>query len=258
MPDSSRVRLAYLNSRPRDIDHTVQSISLPPACPTIAMAAQTGSGAIEIAESLCEHFRAHSAAEPPWRVIASEDLIAKVLEDHHLPTGLAKVLPEDAGNPVDDAIYELFGLHPPSWMIVQGSVETIRKLAQAGNLVLVGWGVNVITRNLPNVLHVRLVGSVERRIARIEARLRLTRKEALAYVEQSDRGRARYVKRHFQQQVSDVLLYDLTSNTDHWEDWEVVHLIGDVLLTRCRQSGPPKRVSPETQPAPHIYGSRRL
>src|ERR1019366_5205159 len=128
------------------------------------------------------------------------------------------------------------GLHPPSWVIAQHSIETIVRLVRAGNVILVGWGVNAITRNLPNVFHVRLVGSVERRIARVQAREKLSYKEALAFIERSDRGRQRYVKRHFHQQVSDVLLYDLTVNTDQFDAAHVVRLIGDVVLARRRST----------------------
>ena len=56
------------------------------------------------------------------------------------------------------------GLHPSSWTLVQQTNATILQLAQMGNVILVGRGATVITSKLNNVFHVRLVGSLEKRI----------------------------------------------------------------------------------------------
>jgi cytidylate kinase len=226
--------LAHINSRPR---HSDQGLRVSPAQPerlAVAISPQTGSGAHHVAEELAEYLQAHTpASEPTWRVF-DRDLITKVLEDHHLPARLAKFLPEDAYNTLDDMLDELLGLHPPSWLIVQQSIETILNLVRAGNVILVGWGVNAVTSKLTNVFHVRLVASLERRVARIQAREHLGHKEALAFIERADRGRARYMKRFFHQDIADVLLYGLLVNTDRFSDAEVVRLIGDAVLNRQR------------------------
>jgi hypothetical protein len=109
MPYGLASRLAYRNSYPRDIDPLSQSAGSEMERPAVALSPQTGSGAIQIAEGLVDYFRARvPAAEPPWRVFA-KDLMAKVLEEHRLPTALATILPEDASNPVDDVLYEFLG-----------------------------------------------------------------------------------------------------------------------------------------------------
>jgi ferredoxin len=176
-------QLAYINSRPRSVDQPPESERL-----AVAISPQTGSGALQIAERLAEYLQARAPhAEPPWRVF-DRNLMAKVLEDHHHPTRLVEFLPEDAHNPVDDMLHELLGLHPPSWVIVQQSIETILNLVRAGNVILMGWGVNAVTRKLPNVFHVRLVGSLEHRVARIQTREHLSRQDALLFIRRRDGG----------------------------------------------------------------------
>ncbi len=250
-------RLAYFNSCPRQSDPSVRVAEA--MRPAVAISPQTGSGALQIAEGLAEYFRMHAPAADGgllWRVFA-KDLMAKVLEDHHLPAHMAASLVEDASNPVEDVLYELLGVHPASWVFVPDSIETVLKLVRAGNVILVGWGSNVITRKLPNVFHVRLVGSVECRVARLQARQRLSPKGALALIEQGDRGRERYVRRHFHQQLSDVLLYDLTINTDHFSDAEVVRLIGDAVLTRNHSPQAEARTLNASPTVSSDYGPRR-
>jgi cytidylate kinase len=230
-------QLANFNSRPRLIDQPLRVYQPESERLAVAISRQTGSGALRVAERLAEYLQALAPqAEPPWRVF-DRTLMVKVLEDHQLPTRLAEFLPEDARNMVDDMLQELLGLHPPSWVIVQQSIETILNLVRVGNVILMGWGVNAVTSKLPNVFHVRLVASLEHRIARIQAREGLSPKAALLYIQRSDRGRARYVKRHFHHEVSDVLQYGLTINTDHFSDAEVVRLIGDAVVSRHRSAG---------------------
>jgi cytidylate kinase len=240
-------QLAYMNSRPRHIDQPLRIYQPESERLAVAISPQTGSGALQVAERLAEYLQAHAPqGEPPWRVF-DRNLMAKVLEDHHLPTRLAEFLPEDAHNAVDEMLHELLGLHPPSWVIVQQSIETILSLVRAGNVILMGWGVNAVTRKLANVFHVRLVGSLERRIARIQAREHLSRPEALLLIQRRDRGRARYVRKHFHHEVSDVLLYGLIINTDHFSDAQVVRLIGDAVLERHRSPSSGVQIRPASE-----------
>lgn len=150
---------------------------------------------------------------------------------------MAQFLHEDANNAVDDALDELFGLHPSSWMIAQKSADTILKLAGMGQVILVGWGAHVVTRHLSNVFQVRLVGSVDQRVQRIQQREQLSRKQALAFILRQDRGRERYLKRYFSQQLSEPLLYHLTINTDRFSDEETIGLIASTALSRVDSQG---------------------
>ena len=244
-------RLVYLNSRPRPDDHDLQAHPRGPSRVAVAISAQTGSGALWIAERLAAHLQeTEPDTERPWKVF-HRSLIVKILEDHHLPIRMAKFLPEDAKNVVDDVLDELFGFHPSSWVMVQNSIETICRLVAEGNVIFVGWAVNAITRDLSDVFHVRLVGSIDRRVARIQVRENLSRKEALAFIERSDRGRERYSKRYFERSVSDVLLYDLTINTDQFSDIEVLQLISGAIWTR-RARGSAVSRSARVNPHPGI------
>ncbi len=224
--------LAHLNSQPGWLTQPVYAHGLRPAPLAVAISFETGSGAVSVVQHLARYLESRAPAQgEPWRVF-DKNLISQVLEDHHWPVRLAKFLPEDTHNPVDDLMDELLGLHPPASLVVQQSIETVHRLSREGHVILAGWGVNAITAGLPNVFQVRLVGSLEKRVARIEEREGLSRKEARAFIQRSDRGRARYLRKYFHRQVSDVLLYDLVLNTDRFSEIEVAHLIGDTALTR--------------------------
>lgn len=149
----------------------------------------------------------------PWTIFDS-GLIEAVLQDHHLPARLASFMPEDKASQVNDIIEDLFGLHPPAETLMRQISETILRLAQLGHTIIVGRGGNVITARLPGMLHIRLVGSLEQRIAHMQRFDQLGRPAALQRIEREDGGRRRYLRKYFHKDVEDPLLYHCVINTD--------------------------------------------
>ena len=124
LPNSVR-RLVYRMNPPACAYDSLSGHQPKRECLSVALSAQAGSGALAIAQRLSAHLQAMvPSSEPRWRVF-DKSLMAKVLEDHHLPSRLIQFLPEDAGSVVEDALEELLGLHPPSWVIVQNSIKTV-------------------------------------------------------------------------------------------------------------------------------------
>ena len=141
-------------------------------------------------------------------------------------------MPEDRVSEVADTVDELLGLHPPSWTLVRQTTDTILRLAELGNVVLIGRAAAVITAHLDYAFHARLVGSLEKRVQNIQELHHLGRKEALALVRREDRGRKRYVKKYFDTDLDDPLLYHLIINTDLVSYDQAARIIGDAVLDR--------------------------
>lgn len=200
--------------------------------PALTISRQTGAGGLMIAELLAQRLDASPLrTDCPWTVF-DKNLVTKVLEDHNLPQRLAQYMPEDKISFVADALEELFGLHPPSWDLLHQTTETILKLAELGNVILVGRAANIITAKLNHLFHVRLVGSFERRRARIQERLHLSPPAAADFIKQEDAGRERYLKKHFRHSIDDPLLYHLAINTDWVTESEAADLIAHAVVTR--------------------------
>jgi cytidylate kinase len=108
---------------------------------------------------------------------------------------------------------DVFGLHPPSWTVVEQASETILHLAELGNVILIGRGANMITARLPGVFHVRLVAPLERRVEHAHEYYGMSLRQARAFCSSQDRGRSRYFKKYFKANIDDPLLYHLVINT---------------------------------------------
>ena len=158
-------------------------------------------------------------------------------------TGLAKKMPEDRRSYLDEILDDLFGLRPPSWVLVPQIVETMLHVVATGHVVLIGRGATVVTARLPNVLHVRLIASLAVRIGRVQARHHLTIEEATRLVEKEDRGRRRYARANFHVRLENELLYHLVVNTDHLAFADAAAVIAEAATRYFRRSSGSPRSS---------------
>ncbi len=196
----------------------------------VTISRQAACGAVIVAEKLAHYLHHHSSGDAcPWTVF-DRNLIDTVLEDHNLPTRLARFLPEDRVSQLEDILADVFQVHPPAEAIVEQTAETILKLAGLGNVILIGRGGNVITAKQPHVLHVRLVAPLEQRIEHAHQFYNLTRNEAHKFCLSHDHARERYLKKYFNADINDPLLYHLTINTGLVSYDEAANLIGDAVL----------------------------
>jgi cytidylate kinase len=195
----------------------------------VTISRQAGAGGHDLAQKLADSLQ-HEELEPggTWAVF-DRNLVEKVLADHHLPARLAKFMPEDHISEITDIMDELFGLHPPSWVLVRQTSETILRLAKLGNVIILGRGGNVITSRLAHVFHIRLVGSLSRRVKRLEERSHLTPMAALRLVQHEDLARRRYLKQFFGKNIDDPLLYHLVINTDLTPIEDVARMVASEL-----------------------------
>jgi len=203
----------------------------PPVKPAITISRMCGSGGRTVASKLVEYLMEYTPIECHWTVF-DRKLIERVLEDHHLSKRIADFLPENHKSALSDTLEDLLDLHPPISIIVKQTAETIWNLAEMGYVILVGRGANVITQRLPNVFHVRLVGSLERRIERVQDVYELSRPDARKFISRQETGKRRYLKEHFGKDIDDPLLYHLVINTDPISYEDTARLIVNAVIKR--------------------------
>ncbi|MDE3068813.1 MAG: cytidylate kinase-like family protein [Verrucomicrobiota bacterium] len=199
--------------------------------PAVTISRMCGSGGRTVASRLVEYLKDYTPLESQWTVF-DRKLIEKVLEDHHLSKRIAELLPEDHKSLLSDTLEELLGLHPPISDIVKQTAETIWNLAEMGYVILVGRGANIITQKLPNVFHVRLVGSLDKRVERVQEAYEMNRLEAREFIQKQETGKRRYLKEHFGKDIDNPLLYHLILNTDLISYEDSARLIARTVIHR--------------------------
>jgi hypothetical protein len=195
--------------------------------PAITISRQAGAGSRPVAEALIR--RLEQDTEGPWTIV-DRDLVATVLEDHHLPAELARSMPEDRVSEVADTLDQLFGLRPSTWTLVRKTSETILRLAEMGNVVIIGRGANLITKNLDQAFHVRLIGSTPVRVHHLMEVKHLDEHDAAEYLREEDARRRRYVRKYFEEDIDQPLLYHLVLNTDRFTYRRAGEVIAEAVL----------------------------
>lgn len=207
--------------------------------PFVTVSGQAGAGSLLVAAQLSEVLQQRLPGPDCAWTVFEKNLVEKVLEDHHLPKSLAHFMPEAHVSSIADTMEQLFDLHPSTWTLVQHTAQTVLHLAQLGYVILVDRATNIITKRCAAGLHVHLVGSRECRLRRVGECLGLEQKAAEEFADETDRGRRRYMKDHFHQDIEDSLLYDLTLNTDRLSIAEAVQTVADLMVARHGSSVAP-------------------
>jgi cytidylate kinase len=65
----------------------------------------------------------------------------------------------------------------------------------------------------------------------------LSKKAALSYVRAEDKARQRFLRRYFQVDVTDALLYNVVVNLDRTPIDDAVRMIGETVLARAERGG---------------------
>ncbi len=201
--------------------------------PVITISQAAGARGNLIAGEIVRQLRGNTSIprKHAWTLF-NQSLIRRVVEEHHLPKSTIGFFPEDRTGHLADFLGQALGLHPGVYTSVAKTAETILRLAQTGNAVIVGRGGNFITRNIEAAVHVRLVGSLEVRIRNFGKIYKLAPAEAAQEVARRDRGRKNYILENFREDINDPLHYDLILNTDHLADSDAAGIIIRALESR--------------------------
>lgn len=212
---------------------TIPRIEEPPR-PFVTISRQAGAGGITIGRLLSGYLRERyksAKCSCPWTVF-DKNLVSEVIKNYNLPERLQEYMSEEKISEIDDILEELFQLHPGKWTLVQKTSQTILHLAKLGFVTLVGRGANVVTSKLEGGFHVRLVGSLEKRLKHLREYYGFTAKQAAEFLKKEDEDRKSYLKSYFGKNIDDPLLYDLVINMDVIPYDEAAHIIGRAVLAR--------------------------
>ncbi len=108
----------------------------------------------------------------------------------------------------------------------------IYDFARKGQVVIVGRGGQVLLKNLPGTLHVRILAPFDLRVKRLVESERIDEKHAVRMLRQSDLDSAGYIHSFFNADWNDASLYDLLINTQKLSPATAVQLIIDAVHSR--------------------------
>jgi cytidylate kinase len=99
---------------------------------------------------------------------------------------------------------------------------------------IVGRGSNFILSNIPNVVKVRFVAPLEKRVANVATLLDISNKEAEILVKRSDRERAGFCYYYFGEIWNEAANYDLVINTEFFLLPDILDILEKTLATTAK------------------------
>ena len=137
--------------------------------------------------------------------------------------------PEVALATIDEL--DLLGLTPPPRArraYCDAVQQVMDELAQQDNVVILGRAGQIVLRDYPRLLSVRIIAPFELRAQRVAAKQGITLEAARLQVEASDTHRREYLERFYVANWDDPTLYDLMINTAHLTPPEATDVICQV------------------------------
>ncbi len=197
----------------------------------VTISRQAGAGGITIGEKLASYLNKQLPSGCSWTVF-DKSLVHEVIKDHNLSERMLLFLKEKNIPEIQDTFEDVLRLHPAQFSLVQKTNQTIFRLAEMGHTILVGRGATVVTKDIAGGIHVRLVGSFKKRKEHIKEYYKFEDKEAKDFIKNEDKGRAEYLKKYFDKDIDDPLLYDVVINTDKMSYDNAVLLIGGMVIQK--------------------------
>jgi cytidylate kinase len=212
-----------------------------PAVPFITISRQAGAGAKALADSLVERLNAIEGDEERRWTSWDRELVEKVAADLGTSRDLIDELTEKNHNWLERFFADLCtsseARHASEFKIYRRVASTIRALAQAGRVVIVGRGGVYITRDIPGGLHLRLVAPRADRVTAMAERRGFSLEQAEEFVTETDRARESFCREHFAGAVFGPEIFSITFNTsrvsvDQMIDCAVRCVIGEAVRSR--------------------------
>lgn len=182
----------------------------------VTIARQAWAGGHVLAERLAKRLTALGIGHTPWTVWDNE-LVEKVAADSQV----AHEVIEQFENASPSYLQEfLSGMlvpahdHVGQFTLYRRLAITIRALAQAGQVIIVGRGGAFITRHMPGGIHLWVVADQQWRIRHASTILGIPHDEAAHKVHEVDRGRAGFYRRFWPNRPLSPELFHLTVNAE--------------------------------------------
>jgi hypothetical protein len=200
--------------------------------PTITISRETGVGAVAICEKLTEYFHKYALPDYDDWTYFDRELIEKVMEDHHLPAHFKKLLSEEAPPKIDAWFGEILGITPSKISLLHKKRQTILKLAEFGNVIIVGQGSSIITSQLSTSFHVRLVAPFNFRVENAMQLYNVDRKQATDFILKEDESRKDFIHKYFHKNIEDPHLYHVVINTSYLKFENIAEMIGQCIIRK--------------------------
>ncbi len=203
--------------------------SLPPSAqakPAITLSREFGCEAFPVAEELVR--LAEKKTGEKW-LLVDISLLDAVAREHNISEDVMLTLGRKP-RWLDDMI----ATFSPKWKsdadYYRLLCEKVVSIARAGNAVFVGLGAAVITKNMKNCFHFRLIAGQEFKVHSIARRMKVSQQEAELIVVDQQKERDRIIRKLLDVDEHQPLHYHAIFNNDKVRSRQIAKIIAEFVL----------------------------
>jgi cytidylate kinase len=199
--------------------------------PFVAISREFGCEALPLSQQLVQTLNERGHPSIPW-VSYDRELLDKVAEELHLQRAILDMLDGQRRDEMSELFDNIINRKVDDALVVRKLAEVIRTLAVHGHAVLVGRGSSLVTQDLRNGLHVRLVAPRAWRIHTIAANRNLPIREAEKTVDEGEKQRSRYISTYFVLDHGFPFHHDLVIDNSRFNLVQIVEIVFAALSAR--------------------------
>lgn len=112
------------------------------------------------------------------------------------------------------------------------------EFASQGDVIIVGRGSQIVLKDVPGVVRVRVVADLPIRVSRIEERFGINHDEAVAYVKKHDNSKRSLLQSVYEQDPTEWSLFDIILNTTHFGPDGATNVVCEAVNSVDREKQP--------------------
>jgi cytidylate kinase len=199
--------------------------------PFVAISREFGCEALPLAQHLVQVLNDRCHPFVPW-VSYDRELLDKVSEELHIQRAILDMLDGQRRDEMSELFDNIINRKVDDALVVRKLAELIRTLAVHGHAVLVGRGSSLVTQDLRNGLHIRLVAPRAWRIHTVAANHNLAIHEAEKMVDEGEKQRNRYISTYFVLDHGFPFHHDLVIDNSRFNLVQIVEIVFAALSAR--------------------------
>ncbi|MDY0300434.1 MAG: cytidylate kinase-like family protein [Trichlorobacter sp.] len=194
--------------------------------PTITISREFGCEAYPVAELLRLNLEKKTGEN--WTLM-DKALLDEVAKNHNLSSDVLKNLGEK-----NRFLDEFLATFSSRWKSDKDYYRLLTRhivaLAEQGNVIIVGRGASIVTRNMKNCFHFRIFASMTFKKQSIANRLSISEAEAEAIVEKKQKERDNFIRSFLDFDPYNLAVYHLAFNNDRNSASKTADMITEYLL----------------------------
>ena len=204
--------------------------------PFVTISRQAGSGSRELAEEIIRQMQDTPLTQESfgWEIF-DQELCQMIADDTKLEDSLHALLTEEYHSDLHELISDLVSGTARQYRTYKSIFGIVRALGLLGNSIIIGRGGAHVCKDMPLGVHIRLVGSEEKRVEKMARMMKLDHEGALKKVRELEKSRARLIRDFFDRDINDPTSYTAVFNIDTLTVPEIAGLTVELLNQRVKK-----------------------